>query len=63
MENRITLNMTEAARMMGVSVPVMRELANQPGFPAFRAGRRWIIPRDLLKLWIEDQARNEQHGA
>lgn len=56
MENGITLNMNEAAKVVGVSVPVMRELAHRPGFPAIRAGCRWVIPRTKLIEWIEAEA-------
>ena len=56
MGNKITLNITEAAEKVGVSVPVMRELAHRPGFPAFRAGRRWIIPLESLKRWLDEEA-------
>lgn len=63
MENRITLNMNEAAQLAGLSVPVMRELAQRPGFPAIRAGRRWLIPRSLFVQWLEDEARKGVQGA
>ena len=56
MENKITLNMAEAAKIAGVSVPVMRELAQRPGFPAVRAGRRWLIPHRLFVEWLEKEA-------
>lgn len=63
METRITLNMNEAAQLAGLSVPVMRELAQRPGFPAIRAGRRWLIPRSLFVQWLEDEARKGVQGA
>jgi len=40
-----------------VSIPKMRELAHKPGFPAIRVGRRWVIPRMLLKEWLEEEAK------
>ena len=53
---KLAINMAEAAKMMGVSIPVMREIANRKGFPAMRVGKRWIIPVDLFKAWIESEA-------
>ena len=53
---RLAINMTEAAAMIGVSVPIMREIANRKGFPAFRAGKRWIIPVEAFKAWLSSDA-------
>ena len=58
---RLTYNMQEAARALGVSAPTMQALARRPGFPAVRVGKRWLIPCDLLKAWIEDQARAQSN--
>ena len=56
MDMKLALNMAEAAKLAGVSVPTMRQLANQKDFPAFRSGRRWIIPADSFKRWLEERA-------
>lgn len=53
---RLALNMAEAARLMGVSIPTMKALANQKGFPAIRVGKRWLIPVDAFKAWLTDEA-------
>lgn len=63
MENKISLNMNEAAQLVGVSVPVMRTLAQRSDFPSFRVGKRWIIPRNLLTEWLETEARKTKKGA
>lgn len=58
MENKLTVNLQEAAKIAGVSVPVMRNLAHRPGFPAINTGgRRWVIPRSLFIEWLESEAR------
>lgn len=49
----------QAAEAAGVSVPTFRAWLNQPGFPAFRAGTRWIIPVASLRRWLEAQAVND----
>ena len=46
-----------AAKHAGVSVPTITEWVNRSDFPAFRSGRRWIIPRSSFEKWLEDQAR------
>lgn len=63
METRLAFDLKAAAEAAGVSIPTMRELAQRPDFPAFRAGRRWIIPCDLFKLWLEKQAQTQRTGS
>lgn len=46
-----------AAKFANVSTPTMTEWVNRQDFPAFRSGRRWIIPRASFERWLEDQAR------
>ena len=52
----LTFNMAEAAEAVGVSIPTMADFVQREDFPAFKAGRRWVIPCDLLKQWLEQQA-------
>lgn len=56
METKLTFNMAEAAEAVGVSIPTMVEFVQDKDFPAFKVGRRWVIPCDLLKQWLEQQA-------
>ena len=54
---RLTLNMKEAAEVVGVSEVLMRRIAKTPGFPVFRVGRRVLIPKEGLKQWINAQEK------
>lgn len=60
---KLTYNLQEAARALGVSDPTMQSLARRPGFPGFRVGKRWLIPCDLLKEWVEEQATQSNNVA
>jgi excisionase family DNA binding protein len=53
---KLVLTLTEAAEAMSVSVPTMRTVIHQPGFPAFRVGKRWVIPVDAFREWMHKQA-------
>lgn len=53
---KIGLNVTEAAALLGVSRPTMYQLIRRADFPAARIGGRVLIPRDKLQLWLEQQA-------
>lgn len=53
---RMAFTLSEAAEAVGVSRPVMTEWVNIPGFPAFRSGKRWVIPVTALEAWLNEQA-------
>ena len=53
----LAYNLSEAAEALHVSRPTMQTLVNRADFPSFQVGRRWIIPADGLKRWLEDQAK------
>jgi len=53
----LTLKMGDVAKVLGVSKRVAYDLARQNDFPAVRVGeKRIIVPRDLLRQWLENQA-------
>lgn len=57
MEERYALTLKEAAKSLGVSMPTMCKIASQKDFPAFRMGKRWIIPSHSFAEWLDKQAR------
>lgn len=56
LQDRLAYTLHEASRMVGVSAPTMSEWVRIPGFPAFRSGKRWIIPAAALERWLNEQA-------
>lgn len=58
MKNKLAYTLAEAAEAINVSVPTMRSLVHQPGFPAFRAGKRWVIPVAEFEAWLGRQAND-----
>jgi len=53
---KLAYTLQEAAQIVGVSAPTMSEWVRIPGFPAFRSGKRWIIPAAALERWLDEQA-------
>lgn len=51
----LTYTLEQAAEAIQVSRPTMQNLVHRADFPSFRVGRRWIIPADGLKRWLEEQ--------
>ena len=58
-QEKITLNNSEAAQVLGVSRPTVYRMVHMAGFPCFRVGARVLIPREALKEWVEAQAQKE----
>lgn len=52
---KVTVNVREMAKMLGISVPRAYDLTKRKGFPAIRVSeRRIIIPVDGLRRWLDD---------
>lgn len=54
---KITLNLAEAAEVLGLGLSTMKIVVHQPGFPALKVGRRWIIAADALYEWVNTQSK------
>ena len=55
------LNAELLAKVLGVGVSSAYELMHEKGFPSVRIGKRFIVPRDDLKRWMEEQV--EKRGS
>ena len=55
--SKLALTLEQAADLINVSLPTMREIVHKADFPAFRMGRRWIIPVDTFNEWICQRAK------
>ena len=52
---KLALNATEAAAILGVSRPTIYKLMRSEGFPVFSIGQRRLISRAGLVEWIQRQ--------
>ena len=48
------LNAELLAKVLGVAVLSAYELMHEKDFPSVRIGKRFIVPREDLKVWIEN---------
>jgi len=53
---KLAFTLKEAAEAANVSEPTMRNWVHIKGFPAFRTGKKWIVPVDAFRRWLEQQA-------
>lgn len=59
---RLTVSVTEMARMIGISRPTAYELVQRSDFPVLRIGRRLLIPIKELETWLERNAYSDEHA-
>lgn len=63
MYERLAVNAAEAAEMLGISLPTLRQLTRRADFPAVKLGRRWVISVAGLQRWLDEQAGGGDNGA
>ena len=51
------LTVDEFQKLWGISRPKAYELVNSEGFPSLRVGRKILIPRNQLEIWIESNMK------
>ena len=48
------LNAKNLSKVLGLSESSVYELMHEKDFPSVRIGKRFIVPREDLKAWIEN---------
>lgn len=51
---KITINVDEAAKLLGVGKNTMLEFVKMEGFPAIRLKRKIIIDKEALPKWFSN---------
>jgi excisionase family DNA binding protein len=63
-EQKATLNVDQAARMLGISRGLAYEMAKQNRLPIIRCGhRRILVPRAALERMLADAGQVKKPGA
>ena len=52
-DQMVFLNTKEVAAILGVSLPTVRHIFHNPGFPTIRAGRKLIVNREAFLEWAQ----------
>lgn len=55
-ENKVGLNIKEAADLLGISKQLMSELSKQKDFPCIRFKRRIVINKQRLLEWFDSRS-------
>ena len=56
---KLALNPSEAAEILHVSRSTIYQLLKRNDFPAFKLGRRTLIPVEALRRWVEKQTEDQ----
>ncbi len=58
-EQKLCINVKDAAKLCGCSERLMRDMVNIKGFPKIIHGRRIIIPKKAFVSWLETYAMED----
>ena len=53
MNEKLTLSVEEAGKLLGVSRQVAYQLSRRSDFPTLHIGRRVLVPRKQLEAWMD----------
>jgi len=56
LHERLLLNVCDVAQLLGIGRNLAYELVRQNRLPHIRLGRRILIPREALWLWLEKES-------
>lgn len=59
-EEKLVYNIGELAEVLGVGLPAARNMIHVQGFPALKVGGRYLIPKQALQRWLDNQASNNR---
>lgn len=57
-QNRLTVNRSEAAALLGISERLLWTWTNAGRIPHLRIGARVLYPLDGLRQWLEEQTQS-----
>lgn len=61
MSKTTVYSLKETAEVLGVSMPLVYQLARRDDFPAVRiSARRIVVPSASLEAWLERQAEHHE---
>ena len=53
MNEKLTLSVEEAGKLLGVSRQIAYQLIHRADFPTLHIGRRILVPRKQLEAWMD----------
>lgn len=63
MNEKLTLSVEEAGKLLGVSRQIAYQLSRRADFPTLHIGRRVLVPRKQLEQWMDRQIQGSTDGS
>ena len=60
MTEKLTLSVEEAGKLLGVSRQVAYQLIHRADFPTLHIGRRILVPKKQLEIWMDRQVNGKE---
>ena len=60
MNEKLTLSVEEAGKLLGVSRQVAYQLIHRADFPTLHIGRRILVPKKQLEEWMDRHVTNAE---
>ena len=60
MTEKLTLSVEEAGKLLGVSRQVAYQMIHRADFPTLHIGRRILVPKKQLEIWMDRQVNGEE---
>lgn len=57
---KLTINVGELARQLGIGRNQAYSLCKTPGFPAIQIGKRIIVPVEPLQEWLREKGMEQK---
>lgn len=54
---KLTMNVTEMSKQLGISKPTAYELTRRSDFPTLKIGRRIVIPVEAFQMWLTNASK------
>ena len=58
-DEKLLLNVSEAAEILNILRPTVYKLIHQDGFPVVHIGTRTLIHKEKLNAWLIEQIKNK----
>ena len=62
LDTKLTLNVDEAAKLLGLNRITVYKLAKRENFPSIFVGRRVLISKKGLEEWLERESQKSVEG-
>lgn len=49
------LSVKEVSKILGIGINQTYELVKKEGFPSFRVGQKFLVPKEKFEEWINEQ--------